>query len=97
MPEFGYSDRKGYEYLQPLFWAINDQSDVTFYAHYMSECGVRAGIEYRYVLSENTIGALFVEGYTDKRIDDGSQEAVDKWGYGNDEVTRPMMIDIGYG
>ncbi|MEJ2039717.1 MAG: LptA/OstA family protein, partial [Desulfosarcinaceae bacterium] len=45
MPEIGYSDRKGAEYLQPLYWAINDSSDATFYLQHMSERGERVGLE----------------------------------------------------
>ncbi|MDH4206448.1 MAG: putative LPS assembly protein LptD, partial [Desulfobacteraceae bacterium] len=51
-PRVGYSDRKGGEYLQPLFWAINESSDATFYAHYMGSRGEKLGLEYRYVLDE---------------------------------------------
>lgn len=88
MPEFGYSDRKGSEYLQPLFWAINDSSDATFYAHYMSQRGVRTGIEYRYVLDEYSKGALFAEGYEDSKIDDGQPDNTKRWGYEDDAVLR---------
>ena len=88
MPEFGYSDRKGAEYLQPLFWAINDSSDATLYSHFMSERGLRNGIEYRYVLDEDTMGALFVEGFKDFKIDDGQPDNTKRWGYEDDTVTR---------
>ncbi len=47
-PEMGQSERKGIEYNQPFFWAINESSDATFYAHHMSERGEKAGFEYRY-------------------------------------------------
>ena len=33
LPEAGYSDRKGFYWDQPLFWAINDSSDATWYGH----------------------------------------------------------------
>lgn len=89
MPEMGYSNRKGSQYLQPLYWAINPHSDATFFAHYMSERGVRTGIEYRYMLSKNTMGALFADGFIDNKVDDGSPEASEQWGYEDDAVTRP--------
>ena len=88
MPEFGYSDRKGSQYLQPLYWAINDSSDATVYAHYMSQRGLRSGIEYRYVLDEESKGALFAEGYKDWKIDDGQPDNTKRWGYEGDEVAR---------
>jgi LPS-assembly protein len=87
-PEFGYSDRKGSQYLQPLYWAINDSSDATLYAHYMSQRGLRSGIEYRYVLDEESKGALFAEGYKDWKIDDGLQDNTKRWGYEGDAVLR---------
>jgi LPS-assembly protein len=87
-PEFGYSDRKGTEYLQPLFWAINDSSDATFYSHYMSQRGVRNGIEYRYVLDENSMGAIFAEGFEDEKVDDGQLNNTRHWGYEGDSALR---------
>lgn len=88
MPQFGYSDRKGTEYLQPLFWAINDSSDATFYSHFMSARGLRNGIEYRYILDQDTMGALFVEGYQDSKIDDGLGDNSKRWGYEDDAALR---------
>jgi LPS-assembly protein len=88
MPELGHSDRKGTEYLQPFFWAINESSDATVYAHSMSERGVRTGLEYRYIVDRNTMGAIFLEGFTDRRIDDGQGEASERWGYTGDDDLR---------
>ena len=88
MPEFGYSDRKGSQYLQPVYWAINESSDATFYSHYMSERGWRNGIEYRYVLDENSKGAVFAEGFEDRKIDDGQDDNSRRWGYEGDSVLR---------
>jgi LPS-assembly protein len=88
MPEFGYSDRKGTEYLQPLYWAINESSDATFYGHFMSQRGLRSGIEYRYVLDEDSMGALFVEGFEDFKTDDGQKDNTKRWGYEGDAVLR---------
>jgi LPS-assembly protein len=93
MPAPGTSDRKGYQYLQPLFWAINDHSDATLYAHYMSERGVRTGLEYRYVLNENTLGTLIAEGFEDERIDDGRGDASERWGYEEDDAQLRLNDD----
>jgi LPS-assembly protein len=89
MPEFGYSDRKGSQYLQPFFWAIDDSSDATFYSHFMAARGVRNGIEYRYVLGPESKGAVFLEGYQDRQIDDGLGDNSRRWGYEDDSVLRP--------
>ncbi len=81
VPEFGTSDRRGNEFNQPFYWAINDSSDATFYGYYMSKRGIRWGGEYRYVLGENTLGTIMADYLHDKQIDDGSPESADKWGY----------------
>jgi LPS-assembly protein len=87
-PLVGYSDRKGGEYLQPLFWAINESSDATFYAHHMSRRGEKLGLEYRYVLDEQTKGTLMADFLDDRQVDDGSPGS-EKWGYEGDGVLRP--------
>lgn len=89
IPEIGYSQRKGNQYLQPLFWAINEHSDATLFAHYMSERGTRMGIEYRYILSDRSQGAFMAEGFSDRQVDDGSQQASEQWGYEDDDAARP--------
>lgn len=91
MPELGYSDRKGGEYLQPFFWAINDSSDATFFAHDMTQRGVRAGFEYRYVLSQTTMGTLMADGLQDRKVDDGEGDNSDRWGFEEDglDYLRP--------
>jgi len=87
-PQFGYSDRKGTEYLQPFYWAINESSDATFYAHYMSDRGEKLGAEYRYVLDEQSKGTLMYDFLDDRQVDDGSPDS-DKWGYEGDGILRP--------
>jgi len=104
MPEFGYSDRKGSEYLQPLYWAINDHSDATVYAHVMTERGVRTGIEYRYIIDAQSKGTFLAEGFQDKRVDDGLEDNSTRWGYEDDAQLRTnkdrywirMKHDQGY-
>ncbi len=86
MPEIGYADRKGRQYLQPLYWAIDDASDATLYTHYMSERGLRTGLEYRYVLDERSLGTVMAEGFQDFRIDDGQKDNSERWGYDDDEL-----------
>jgi LPS-assembly protein len=96
MPEPGISNRKGNQYLQPFFWAINDHTDATLYAHYMSERGLRAGLEYRYVLNENTLGTLIAEGFEDERIDDGQGDASERWGYDDEDNDQLRLNDDRY-
>jgi LPS-assembly protein len=86
MPEFSSSDRKGERYIQPFFWAISDSSDATFYADYMSNRGLKLGAEYRYILSERTQGTLMLDGFNDRKVDDGIGDSSDKYGYEDDPV-----------
>ncbi len=86
-PQVGTSQRKGFEFIQPLYWAINDQSDATFYAHHMQDRGEKIGAEYRYVIDETSKGTVMADGFTDSKIDNGSTET-EQWGYPDDNLTR---------
>jgi LPS-assembly protein len=87
-PKIGYSDRKGGEYNQPLYWAINESSDATFYLHHMGHRGEQLGLEYRYVLDSRSKGTLMYDFLDDKKVDDGTPGSED-WGYVDDDVLRP--------
>ena len=88
-PQFGFSDRKGEEYIQPLYWAINESSDATFYFHYMRNRGEKLGLEYRYVLDNSSKGTLMYDFLDDEKVDDGSQNSSENWGYTDDSTLRP--------
>jgi len=88
MPQIGYSDRKGEEVVQPIYWAINESSDATFYYHYMGRRGNKWGFEYRYITDEQSQGALMYDFLDDRQVDDGSPDS-EKWGYEDDGVLRP--------
>ena len=88
-PQFGYATRRGFEYTQPLFWAINQNTDATLYGQYMQKRGFKAGAEYRYVLSRASKGTLMMDGFEDRKIDDGSPDATRDWGYAEDDYARP--------
>lgn len=88
IPEAGYSDRWGVNWNQPLFWAISDSTDATVYTHYMEERGIKVGLEYRYALTHASYGTLMADGLQDRKIDDGTPEATQKWGYAGDAYDR---------
>jgi LPS-assembly protein len=69
-PLAGYSDRKGWDYEQPFFWAISDSQDATFYGHYMSKRGLKVGAEYRYTLSPRSQGVLMADYLNDRKTED---------------------------
>jgi LPS-assembly protein len=72
MPQIGDSNRNGFEYNQPFFWAIGESSDATFYEHYMADRGLKHGLEYRYVLAPESKGAAMFDFLYDRQIDDGT-------------------------
>jgi LPS-assembly protein len=82
-PRAGYSNRKGYEYSQPFFWAINASSDATLYDNYLSERGNKVGAEYRYSLSPLSKGTTMFDYLEDRRLDTvtGDDDGDRDWGY----------------
>ena len=81
MPEFGETQRRGYQYSQPFFWAIDESSDATFYGQYMNSRGLRPGVEYRYYLDDWSKGTWMLDGFVDQKIDDGIGGSSEKWGF----------------
>jgi LPS-assembly protein len=65
-PMFGTSGRNGFEIEVPFFWAISDQTDATFYQHYMSDRGYMQGLEFRYLGDENSRGAFLFDILSDR-------------------------------
>lgn len=88
LPELGYSTRKGSEYQQPYYWAINDNTDATFYANTMTLRGIKTGLEYRYNLDKESLGILMAEYIDDQKKDNGSPESSNDWGYTHDNWDR---------
>ncbi len=88
MPEFGTSDRKGNRLLVPFFWAINEQSDMTFYNDYMVERGNKMGAELRYKLDPATKGTIMYDYLNDREIDDGKGDNSNDFGYPEDNFLR---------
>ncbi|MGD8959101.1 MAG: LptA/OstA family protein, partial [Desulfobacteraceae bacterium] len=88
-PEAAVSERLGTQYVQPLFWAINDSSDATFHVDYMSERGVKTGVEYRYMLDEFSKGVAMYDFLEDRKVDDGTGSSSQDYGFTDDNFLRP--------
>lgn len=88
MPQWGYSSRNGFEWNQPLFWAINESSDATFYLHHIANRGEKVGLEYRVALDSNSKGTLQFDYLDDRQIDDGTPESSEDWGFSQDNFDR---------
>jgi len=67
MPRISYSNRRGFQYEQPFFWAISKSTDATVAVDI--ETKARAGLlgEYRYRLTQEARGA-FLFGYWNEQI-----------------------------
>ena len=65
-PRFGYSDRNGADAEVPIFWAISDSADATFYERYMSRRGLMQGLEFRYVSESDSKGTYLFDILSDK-------------------------------
>jgi LPS-assembly protein len=92
-PQVGVSDRKGWRYTQPLFLVAGESSDATLYADFMEKRGLRGGLELRYILDEASQGSLMVDGFTDRRVDDGQEDNAKNWGY-DDTTSSDVSTDI---
>ena len=88
-PQFGRSERRGLEYRQPFFWAIDENTDATFYNHYMSDRGNKIGAEYRYMLDPISKGSVKFDYLDDQKVDDGIGDASKDYGYDQDAYLRP--------
>jgi LPS-assembly protein len=77
IPELSSSDRQGFVYTQPFFWAISPSSDATLYAGFLSDRGVKLGTEFRYVIDEDSRGIWQLDYLSDDQIDDGTSATKD--------------------
>ena len=57
-PLFGYSDKDGFAYKQPFFWAISRSQDATITLNYLERRALGADTEYRYVRKKGSQGNL---------------------------------------
>jgi LPS-assembly protein len=67
IPRVGFSNRRGFQYEQPFFWAISKSTDATVALDVETEARLGMTAEYRYVLSRATRGA-FTVGYYNEAI-----------------------------
>ena len=86
VPQVFYSNRDGFQYNQPFFWAISESSDATLYEHYMAQRGFKHGVEYRYVIDTESKGAVMFDYLYDREIDDGMADSYE--GFRGDNELR---------
>lgn len=86
LPEMGTSSRLGFHWNQPIFWAIDEESDATFYEHWMSDRGFMQGIEYRNTPDTDTKGVWRFDFLYDRKT--ASSESDENGQFDEDGLTR---------
>jgi len=80
LPQIGRSNRSGFLMENSFFWAINNQSDATFWLDTATKRGFGTGLEYRIKLAEQTDAKLY--GYfadeTSRYQDDRYRNILDR-------------------
>ena len=66
-PSIGYSQLNGVDFELPFFWDTSEQTDLTFYERYMSERGIKHGLEFRYINGNESKGAFLFDIISDKK------------------------------
>lgn len=66
IPLVGYSNRNGLELEVPIFWAISESADMTFYERYMYDRGLMQGLELRYVSGLDSKGSFNFDILSDR-------------------------------
>jgi len=61
LPQIGFNQVKGFSWSQSFYWAISRNTDLTITGDYYSLKGIGAGLEYRYLFSDETRGEF--KGY----------------------------------
>lgn len=67
MPRLGFSGPKGFVLAQGFYWAVAPNMDATLNLELYSARGLGVGLEYRYLLSPGTRGALNLYHFTGRR------------------------------
>jgi LPS-assembly protein len=90
LPKVSYSKSiNGLDINLPLFWAISDTMDATFYQNYLGKRGWKEGAEFRYQLGKDSFGTFYADYlYDTKKLaevrDNLSRDWTDKhhrWSY----------------
>ncbi|MEN8263641.1 MAG: LPS assembly protein LptD [Nitrospirota bacterium] len=86
-PEYGYSSTRGHYFREGFFWAIRDDQDLSIYLDYYGEKGIAEGLDYRYVISPEASGELWMYHVRDN---DPSRELFEVKAYHNQEFQNDM-------
>jgi len=68
LPRLAYSrDKHGWDLTMPLYWALSQYTDATFYQRYMDKRGFQEGMEFRYCINENSFGTVYADYLNDSK------------------------------
>jgi LPS-assembly protein len=71
VPEFGISSEDGFSYSQPIFWAVDDYTDLIFEPFIQTDTRMGMGLDFRKAFSaQNNIDGRFVYSDESQRGDD---------------------------
>ncbi len=73
IPRIGYSDRDGFVYKQPFFWAIDESQDLTITGIYRTERGVEGELNYRYIWGPEARGMIDARVIQDRLVETGDE------------------------
>lgn len=74
IPRIGFSSRYGFRYSQDFYWVIAQNQDATISADHRGSKGDGLGLQYRYVLAEESRGELRTDYFYDR------EKKVGRWG-----------------
>ncbi len=84
-PRFGYSNRRGFQFEQPLYLAINKSMDATLALDVETAARIGTLGEYRYALSEDTAGEMNGSYFNEKIRGASSSDIV------NQNIANPTI------
>ncbi len=104
MPKMGYSSSEGVKMDNAYFWAIAENRDATFYLDYHSRKGIGEGLEYRYILTEDSEGRFYGyyiqerDSYQEKKYTEILDRAQERWnlGYEGTHYFSPTFFAKAY-
>lgn len=73
-PKMGYSDKKGFIWRQPFFWAISENRDATILADLYTSRGLGLGLEYRYIEAPGIAGSINLYHIRDSKFSSDFRE-----------------------
>jgi hypothetical protein len=90
MPRIGYSNKRGFVYEQPFYWAIDKSSDATIAVDLETAARIGLITEYRYALSRTAFGVI-TGGYFNESIG-GAKETIQPLAPGTLDVPENRWI-----